>query len=61
MSQDTVVGIETVYVLDHGVGVRVPVGARIFTSTCQDRLLGPLSLLSNVYQGLFPRGKAAGA
>jgi hypothetical protein len=32
---------------DQGVGVRVPVGARIFTSPCRsDRLLGPFSLLS---------------
>jgi hypothetical protein len=41
--------IATGYRLDiQGVGVRVPVGARIFTSPCcPDRLWGPPSLLSN--------------
>jgi hypothetical protein len=51
-------GIATGYGLDdQGVGVRVPVGARIFSSLCRpDRLWGPPSLLSNGHRGLFPRG-----
>jgi hypothetical protein len=55
--------IATAYGLDDwGVGVQVPVGSRIFSSPhCPDRLWGPPNLLSNGYQGSFPRGKAAGA
>jgi hypothetical protein len=35
---------------DLGIGVRVPVGSRIFTSPyCPDRLWGPLGLLSSEY------------
>jgi hypothetical protein len=46
---------------DQGVGVRVPVGARIFTSCRTDGLWGPLSLLSNGYRGaLFPGVKRPG-
>jgi hypothetical protein len=62
-SRDSAVGIATGYGLDgRGVGVGVPVGTRIFSSLrCPDRLWDPRSLLSNGYQGLFPRGKAAGS
>jgi hypothetical protein len=47
--RDNAVGIATGYELDdQGVGVRVPVGARIFTFPYRpDRLWGPHSLLSN--------------
>jgi hypothetical protein len=42
---------------DQGVGIRVPVGSRISSSPYRpDWLWGLLSLLSNEYQGLFPRG-----
>jgi hypothetical protein len=63
MSQDSSVGIATGYGLDDGgVGVRVPVGARIFPSPCRpDRSCGLPSLLSNGYRGIFPESKAAGA
>jgi hypothetical protein len=50
-------GIATGYGLDdQGVGVRVPVGARILSSSCPDRLWGPPSFLCNGYWGLFPGG-----
>jgi hypothetical protein len=54
------VGIATDYGLDDGgVGVRVPVGLRFFSSLRRsDRFWGPPSLLSNGYQGLFPRGES---
>jgi hypothetical protein len=57
-SRDNAIGIATGYGLDDlGVGVRVPVGPRIFTFLCRpDRLWGPPSLLSNGYRVLFPRG-----
>jgi hypothetical protein len=55
--RDSVVGIATGYGLDdRGVGVRVPVGSRIFSSPRRsDRLWGPPSILSNGYRGLLPR------
>jgi hypothetical protein len=61
--QSSVVGTEAGYGMnDRRVGVRVPVGSRIFTSQYRpDRLLGPSTLLSNGYRGLFPEDKAAGA
>jgi hypothetical protein len=57
-SQDSVVSIATGYRLnDRGVRVRVPVGSRTFSSPCHpDQFWGPPNLLSNGYQGLFPRG-----
>jgi hypothetical protein len=53
-----VVGIATGHGLDDlVVGVRVPVGSKIFSfPRTPDRLWSPLSLLSNEYRGLFPRG-----
>jgi hypothetical protein len=62
MSRDSVVGIATGYGLDdQGVGVRVVIGSRIFSSPRRpDRFLGRPSLLSNGYRGFFPGGKAAG-
>jgi hypothetical protein len=57
-SQDSAVGIATGYELDgRGVGVRVPVRSRIFSSPRRpDRLWCPPSLLSNEYWGFFPWG-----
>jgi hypothetical protein len=57
-SQDRAVSITTGYGLDNqGVGVRVPVGARIFTSPyCTDRLWGPSSFPSNVYRRTLSPG-----
>jgi hypothetical protein len=45
LNRDSVVGIAIGYGLDdRGVGVRVPVGSRIFSSpSCPDRLWGPLN------------------
>jgi hypothetical protein len=56
-SRDSVVGTTTGYGLDdREVGVRVPVGSRIFSSPRRpDRLWSPPNLLSNAYRGFFPR------
>jgi hypothetical protein len=58
VSRESAVGIATGYGLDdQGVGVQVPVGARIFTSLYRPgRLWGPPNLLSYGYRGLLPRG-----
>jgi hypothetical protein len=56
-----VVDMATGYGLDdRGVGVRVPVGSRIFSSPRRpDRLWGPSSLLSNRYQVVNQPGREA--
>jgi hypothetical protein len=56
VNRDSVVGIATSYGLDdQEVGVRVPVGSRIFSSPRRPDWLGDQpNLLSNGYQGLFP-------
>jgi hypothetical protein len=61
-SRGSVAGMATGYGLDYwGVGVRVPLGSRIFFSPRRpDRLWCPPSLLSNGLPGaLFPVSKAA--
>jgi hypothetical protein len=59
---DRAVGIATGYWLDgRGVGVRVPVWSRIFSSPSRpDRLWSPPSLLRMSIGGSFLGGKAAG-
>jgi hypothetical protein len=56
--RDSVVGIATSYGLDdQEVGVRVPVGSRIFSSLRRpDRLWGSLNLLSNGVPGALSPG-----
>jgi hypothetical protein len=56
--RDSEVGIATGYGLaDRGVGVRVPVDSRIFSSPRRpDRLWGPPSLLSNGYRRALSLG-----
>jgi hypothetical protein len=60
MSWDSAFIIMTGYGLDdQGVGVRVPVGSRIFSSPrCPDWLWGPIQMGAG---GSFPGVKAAGA
>jgi hypothetical protein len=59
VSRDRVVSIATGYGLDdRGVGVRVPVGSRIFSSRRPDRFWGPPNHLPNGYRGSFAEGKA---
>jgi hypothetical protein len=57
-SRGNSVGIATDYGLDdRGVGVRVPVGARIFTTPCRpDWFWGPPSIVTNGYRRFFIRG-----
>jgi hypothetical protein len=59
--RDSVVGIATSYGLDdQGVGVRVPVGSRIFSSPrSSDRLWGPPNLITNWYRGVKRPGREA--
>jgi hypothetical protein len=61
-SRGNVFGIATSYWLDdRGVGIRVPVGSRIFSSPRHlGRLWGRPSLLSSAYRDLFPGGKLTG-
>jgi hypothetical protein len=58
LSRGRVVGIATGYRLDNRrVGIPVPVGSRILSSSHRpSRLWGLPSLLSNGYRRLFPRG-----
>jgi hypothetical protein len=57
-NRDGVVSIVTGYGLDdRGVGVRAPVGSRIFSSPCRpERLCGPSNLLFNGNREFFPQG-----
>jgi hypothetical protein len=61
-SRGNAVGIATGYWLnDREVGVRVPVGSRIFISPYRpDRLWGPPNFLPKLHWGSFPGVKAAG-
>jgi hypothetical protein len=57
-SRNSAVDIETGYGQDDSeMGARVPAGARFLSCPRHlDWLWGPLSLLSNGYRSLFPRG-----
>jgi hypothetical protein len=59
-SRDGVVVIASSFGLDdRGVGLRVPVGSRIISSSPRpDRLWDAPSLLSSGYLGLFPHGQS---
>jgi hypothetical protein len=59
-SWDSAVSIATGYVMeDRGIGVRVPVVSRIFSSPYRpDRFWGPPNLLPNGYRGFFRREKS---
>jgi hypothetical protein len=61
-SRHSIVGIATGYRLDdRRVGVRVPVGSRIFSFPRRPgRLWGPTNFLSNGYRGSSPRVKRPG-
>jgi hypothetical protein len=61
-SRDSTVGIASGYGLDgRGVGVRVLVVARFFSSSRRPNWFwGPPSLLYNGYRCFFPGGKTAG-
>jgi hypothetical protein len=63
--RDSAVGIATGYGLDNrgvGVGIRVPVGSRIFSSPRRpDRFWGPRASHPMGTEGPFPGNKAAGA
>jgi hypothetical protein len=61
MSRDSAVGIATGYGLDDGVGVRDPVGARIFSTPSKLALRTTQPLIQWVPGGSFPGGKATEA
>jgi hypothetical protein len=59
---DSAVGIATDYGLDkRGVGVRVPIGSRIFSMSSRPALVSIQPPIQWVPRGSFPGGKTAGA